>query len=226
MRKSYFSKLNRFFSVLFALTLLFSLFSFKAVAAESSGSVLPVEFKYSGDIEKDTEFTVVIESVDGAPLPNPSRKTVKLKKGQQNAGIEFEFIVPSVGVYNYKLHQVVGDDKSIDYDDTVYDIALIYENASIGEGAFRSTFVVSIENSDSKPETVIFSNANFREETTTGTPEEKTPGKKGETPNTGGETNQWNYLAWMISTSFSIFCCIAIYVIYKNEEKKTDSTSG
>ena len=43
--------------------------------------------------------------------------------------------------------------------------------------------------------------------------------KKDDSPNTDGETNQWNYLAWMVSSAYMVFALIVIDRERKREEK-------
>lgn len=210
-------KLNMFFIGLFVLTMLFSLSGQYVFAADTPGVYLPVDIQFTGDDIEETSFTVVIEALDGAPLPNPSEKTVEITKDKRSEQVTFDFLLPSVGVYQYRLHQLIGDDSEVEYDDRVYNVTLLYENSPDGKG-FRSTFVVSIEDSDVKPKVVLFNNTEVHESTPP--VEETTTRKKGDTPDTGGETNQWNYLAWMVASSFAVFSFIIIYVIYRNEDKQ------
>lgn len=125
---------------------------------------------------KDGEFTFVLKDADG--------NTVDEAVNDANGSVKFDEITyDQVGTYRYTVSEVKGDDTTITYDETVYDVTVeVVDNSS---GTLEPT--VTIGNGDSQG--IVFTNEyNEPENPTPGnedTPDDKTPDKK---PDNGGTT--------------------------------------
>ena len=125
---------------------------------------------------KDGEFAFVLKDADG--------NTVDETVNDANGSVKFDEITyDQVGTYRYTVSEVKGDDTTITYDETVYDVTV--EVTDNGIGALEP--VVTIGNGESQG--IVFTNEyNEPENPTPGnedTPDDKTPDKK---PDNGGTT--------------------------------------
>ena len=125
---------------------------------------------------KDGEFAFVLKDADG--------NTVDETVNDANGSVKFDEITyDQVGTYRYTVSEVKGDDTTITYDETVYDVTV--EVTDNGIGALEPT--VTIGNGEDQG--IVFTNEyNEPENPTLGnedTPDDKTPDKK---PDNGGTT--------------------------------------
>lgn len=144
--------------------------------AASTGVSLGASKILTGRDLKDGEFTFVLKDADG--------NTVDEAVNDANGSVKFDEITyDQVGTYRYTVSEVKGDDTTITYDETVYDVTV--EVADNGSGTLEPT--VMIANGDSQG--IVFTNEyNEPENPTPGnedTPDDKTPDKK---PDNGGTT--------------------------------------
>lgn len=144
--------------------------------AASTGVSLGASKILTGRDLKDGEFTFVLKDADG--------NTVDEAVNDANGSVKFDEITyDQAGTYRYTVSEVKGDDTTITYDETVYDVTV--EVADNGSGTLVPT--VTIGNGDSQG--IVFTNEyNEPENPTPGnedTPDDKTPDKK---PDNGGTT--------------------------------------
>lgn len=144
--------------------------------AASTGVSLGASKILTGRDLKDGEFTFVLKDADG--------NTVDEAANDANGSVKFDEITyDQAGTYRYTVSEVKGDDTTITYDETVYDVTV--EVADNGSGTLVPT--VTIGNGDSQG--IVFTNEyNEPENPTPGnedTPDDKTPDKK---PDNSGTT--------------------------------------
>lgn len=144
--------------------------------AASTGVSLGASKILTGRDLKDGEFTFVLKDADG--------NTVDEAVNDANGSVKFDEITyDQAGTYRYTVSEVKGDDTTITYDETVYDITV--EVTDNGSGTLVPT--VTIGNGESQG--IVFTNEyNEPENPTPGnedTPDDKTPNKK---PDNGGTT--------------------------------------
>ena len=115
----------------------------QALAAQSMTAVIPFAVEYA-------PATVVLEAIDGAPMPETSEFT-----GVSSGAFEITYNDP--GNYYYTVRQTGGTDENIQYDDTVYDVAVsILVNE--GTGDWYAIVVISIDGDAHKPDSIAFDN--------------------------------------------------------------------
>lgn len=118
---------------------------------------IPVTIELTGDRPRsDDTFEVVLVAQNGAPMPEGSEKGSYTLEIEGEAKASFpEIVYTRVGIYEYKIVQVEGDNKYIDYDDTVYEVTVYITNRE--GGGFDVTVVAYEKGGDEKCE-VIFEN--------------------------------------------------------------------
>lgn len=115
---------------------------------------IPVTVELTGEAPYSEEtYTIVLEAVDGAPMPSESMLQIT---GDGTA--EFSAITYSVpGVYEYTVTQQTGNNALGHYDATVYHVKVTVTNTQDGSGL--SSTVVAYKNDDtSKTDTIRFTN--------------------------------------------------------------------
>lgn len=122
-----------------------------AYAMNETTAEIPVEVKENG--------TVVIESVDNAPLPDDTEMDIS------NGSFIISYTEPDT--YCYKIYQKKGSDKNTDYDDSVYEV--IVSVLADDEGLLYSVVSVFNEGSDTKSDIASFVNTETKGETNNGT---------------------------------------------------------
>lgn len=100
-----------------------------------AGTTDPAVTKHiSGDTPKDsTDFTFVLEAVDGAPLPATAKdgKAEVVVNGEGTA--EFgEIQYTAAGVYTYRCYEVNGGAEGYTYDSTVYTVRVVVTEGTKG----------------------------------------------------------------------------------------------
>lgn len=138
-------KISFILSMLFCLLLLPS----AAFAAQRNVEVeLPVKVSVSGeDIPASDTYTFRISAKDDAPLPNGVSYMEESRKGEGTvnfSSISFE----RVGIYQYSVSQIAGDEERCHYDSKIYDITITVTNA-VDDDSLEATIAIRDSGSDS-----------------------------------------------------------------------------
>ncbi|HIU77335.1 MAG TPA: LPXTG cell wall anchor domain-containing protein [Candidatus Pelethocola excrementipullorum] len=113
-------------AVLLLVILCLTVFPISALAAEVTEVKIPVSVELSGKTPSPEEtYTVVLQSVDGAPMPSES--TLKIKGSGTAAFPAISYSTP--GIYCYTVTQQAGSHERGQYDETVYYVKVAVTNA-------------------------------------------------------------------------------------------------
>lgn len=118
---------------------------------------IPVTIELTGDrpITEDT-FEVTLTAKNGAPMPEGSVNGEYTLEIEGEDTVSFpEIVYTRVGVYEYTIRQKSGDNKYVDYDETVYEVTVYITNKE--GGGYDVTVVAYEKGGDDKCE-VIFEN--------------------------------------------------------------------
>ena len=128
---------------------------------------------------ENASSTVVIEAVDGAPLPEKTQLTDVF------AGT-FEMAYSQPGDYSYTIYQKPGAEPDVTYDSAIYHIVVsVFVNE---DGTLYAAIAVGMEGNPSKPGSIVFTNR---------LPEPTIPPSGEEIPGTGDDSELilWSLLA-------------------------------
>ena len=169
---------------------------------------------------KNASGTVIIEAVDGAPLPKQTEF-----EGVIEGKFEFSFTKP--GEYYYKVYQKSGTEQGVTYDSTVYSVCIaVFSN---NDGSLYSITAVNVEDSSQKAEIAEFENtlaepsepSKPTEPTVPSAPTEPTsPDSPGTPPSTGDNSR---LSLWVLLMAFSLLGIAVVSVMYRatvNKSKK------
>lgn len=160
---------------------------------------------------KNASGTVIIEAVDGAPLPKQTEF-----EGISTGKFEFSFTRP--GEYRYKICQKPGTEQGVTYDSTVYSVCVaVFSN---NDGSLYSVTAVNVEDSSQKAEIVEFENTlaepNVPDEPTEPSvpiePTEPTVPNSPDTPFTGDNSRLG---LWLLLMAFSVLGIAVVSIVYK-----------
>lgn len=108
---------------------------------------------------EDINGTVVIEAIDGAPLP----EVTEFKDVTEGV---FKISYTQPDTYYYRIYQQIPDNAdTVNYDTTVYRVAVFV--LSDDEGVLNAVYSISIEGKAEKQESIVFENSIPRENDTT-----------------------------------------------------------
>ena len=156
-------------------------------ACAEAGSIqvsLDVELQVTGDMPSTAEpSTFVLQSVDGAPMPDSGTITVV------GAGVgsfsPITYTEPET--YYYTLSQRAGDTEGYTYDDTVYDVTV--QVTTDDAGVLSASVTVAEEGETGKAGTALFVNRyQSQESESPGTEGGNTPTNAPKTGDTSGQT--------------------------------------
>lgn len=131
-----------------------------ALAKEFPSIKLPVTVEQWGDVPVNAEeMDIVLTAVDGiCPMPEGSvdgKYTLTVKSGTTGYFPEISF--STLGIYEYTVHQEIGNISRCDYDNTVYQMRVYVTNAENGDG-FESTTILYIDDVNTKYPEINFIN--------------------------------------------------------------------
>lgn len=148
-------KMNRFFSIF----LCFVILTFAAMPAYADTVTdtvelgLEVEAKLSGDTPSTPEtFTFILESKDGAPMPE--NNTISLKG--ESSGYFSPITFTELKDYHYTLRQIAGSAEGYTYDDTVYNVTV--QVITDENGNYTASVYIFEEGSELKNDKAVFVN--------------------------------------------------------------------
>lgn len=126
---------------------------------------LPAQVKLKGNLPMEDEtFRLVLEPVtEYAPMPEGCEERCELDFTGSGKLIFPLISYDSVGVYNYRLHQIKGNAQYYSYDDTAY-ILGVYVTA-IPDGSLECSVVLHEENSNVKAADALFENGYYPPQT-------------------------------------------------------------
>ena len=162
---------------------------------------------------KNAPGTVVMEAVNGAPLPEQT-----VFKGVSAGKFEISFTEP--GDYYYKVYQNPGTEQGVTYDSTVYTVFIsvfLDEN-----GVLYSVTAVNIEQSAQKAEDIEFENilpqssVPSEPDGSTEPTAPTTPDSSDAPPHTGDDSQ---LELWTLLMTLSLLGLIAATVFYKRSVK-------
>ena len=152
--------MQKFVAALLGTALCAVLLATAAFAAQASVAVtLPVSIRTAGsDPEPNAEYTVCLQAVDSAPMPD----------GAQNGQYSFtvqgagDYTFPQItyttpGIYSYHVSHAAGKDARCTYDATVYDVTVTITNRQDGTG-LESTVAARTAPNPDKKDTLLFTN--------------------------------------------------------------------
>lgn len=115
---------------------------------------IPVEISVSGsNIPADKEYTLVIEGLDNAPMPESS--TLTIKNGGSASFGPIRYTVPED--YHYRIRQTTEAQDNFTYDDTVFAVTVQVINDN--QGGLTANIVAGEEGTANKAETIQFVNS-------------------------------------------------------------------
>ena len=115
---------------------------------------IPVEISVSGsNIPADKEYTLVIEGLDNAPMPESS--TLTIKNGGSASFGPIRYTVPED--YHYRIRQTTEAQENFTYDTAVYNVTVQVVNAE--NGKLSATVVGGREGSTEKSQSLVFNNS-------------------------------------------------------------------
>ncbi len=114
-------------------------------------AVIQFDCAYAQHVENN-KYKITIENED-ASAPMPKNDTVEVNESGEGS---FAITITEPGTYDYLVYQIEGDDDSITYDNTVYEVHVAVINDDKGELIY--TVAVNIANTDQKPEKLSFRN--------------------------------------------------------------------
>lgn len=135
--------IKKYCIVLVSLLLLIMAMPLQAFAMESVTAEIPF-------FVANISGTVVIESIDDAPLP-------EVTEFENVSNGTFEICYTEPNDYYYKLYQIPGSQYEVIYDEKVYSVIVsifVDEN-----GELYPVITVSIDGSDHKPDKIVFMNS-------------------------------------------------------------------
>lgn len=162
---------------------------------------------------KNASGTVVIEAVDGAPLPKQTEF-----EGVSTGKFEFSFTRP--GEYCYKVYEKTGTEQGVTYDGTVYSVCIaVFSN---NDGSLYSVTAVNVEDSSQKAEIVEFENTLAEpsepieptEPTVPSAPTEPTSPDLPGTPPATGDNSRLGL--WILLMAFSLLGIAVVSIVYKS----------
>lgn len=92
---------------------------------------IPVEMKLTGTKPKPAEtYNIVIAMVGDCPMPSGTTGSTYAMQIMGEGKDEFSITYDTVGIYNYKIYQLVGENPNpkCHYDKTVYDVVVYVTN--------------------------------------------------------------------------------------------------
>ena len=154
---------KKLFVSLMALILVFSWASAASLTAFADDTVevlLPEEVDVVGNVptEKDVYKLVIEAEESGNPMPEGSVDGVfvLVLNGPSDSFFP-EIIFDHVGIYNYTVYQLKGNNSECIYDDTVYDLKITVVNSDSGDG-LEANVAVTNEDTSAKVAEVEFVN--------------------------------------------------------------------
>ena len=167
--------------------------------------------------------TVVVEAVDGAPLPKQTEF-----EGVSTGKFEFSFTKP--GEYYYKVYQKSGTEQGVTYDSTVYSVCIaVFSN---NDGSLYSVTAVNVEDSSQKAEIAEFENtlaepttpptepSSPTEPTVPSAPTEPTTPSSPSTPPSTGDNSRLSL--WVLLMAFSLLGIAVLSVMYRATANKSE----
>ena len=170
---------------------------------------------------KNASGTVVIESVDSAPLPKQTEF-----EGVSTGKFELSFTRP--GEYYYKVYQKSGTEQGVTYDSTVYSVCIaVFSN---NDGSLYSVTAVNVEYSSQKAEIAEFENTLAEpsepskpieptEPTVPSAPTEPTSPNSPSTPPSTGDNSRLGL--WVLLMVFSVLGIAVVSVMYRTTADKS-----
>ena len=124
-----------------------------AFAQDPVSVSIPVEIKVSGNsIPAGTEYKLVIEGLDNAPMPESTALAVK--NGESASFGPIQYTVPAD--YRYRIRQTTEADNDYTYDNAVFTVTVQVVNSE--NGGLSANIVAGKEGTADKMETIQFSN--------------------------------------------------------------------
>lgn len=124
-----------------------------ALAQEPVSVTIPVEVKVSGSsIPADTEYRLVIEGLNNAPMPESAGITIK-DGGTASFG-PVQYTVPDD--YQYRIYQNSDKKDRFTYDETVY--AVTVQVVNDGNGGLAANVIAETEGTSEKAAGIVFAN--------------------------------------------------------------------
>lgn len=131
-------------SFIFIITSSYSVFAMENISVD-------VSFSFT-----ESEGTAIIESVNGAPLP-------EITEIEDIADGVFTILYDEPGDYKYQIYQKIGADENITYDTTVYNVHVSVFTSDNGD--LYSVVTLSIGGDEHKAENVCFKNVRMTDYT-------------------------------------------------------------
>lgn len=123
------TRIRKISAVLLLMVLCLTVFPMSALAADAVKVEIPVSVELSGETPSPEEsYTVVLQPVDGAPMP--SEDTLEIKGDATAAFPGISYSTP--GIYCYTVAQKSGSHERGHYDETVYYVKVTVMNAEKG----------------------------------------------------------------------------------------------
>ncbi|MBQ0037234.1 MAG: hypothetical protein KBS74_01030 [Clostridiales bacterium] len=157
-------RLYRITALALVMLLCLSAFAVNAFAAEPQSTVFSAKVTIGGPKPIPAEkYTVMLEPLDSSnPMPAGSedgayKLTITGAGKEDFPAIEFT----TVGIYQYKIYQMVGKSANETYDHTVYTATVYVLDSETEEDALTVTVVLNSEGSDGKQDGISFKNVYY-----------------------------------------------------------------
>ena len=209
MKKDFKRILRTYLSGLILVCMIICSITVVAGAAEESNTELPVNIVISGEGFPEVTLTVCVDALEGAPPLSVSSQDVHLSRSKREQQITFDFPLTEPGNYYYSLYLKQTEKKDFVFDDAVYEVCLTVKQTGSG---LVPVFVVSERDTATKPARIEFVNSYSASH----------QNRDDDTPKTGGETNQWSYLAWSVASLFCALSLVVLFIEEKRRDRKTD----
>ena len=129
------------------------LFPAAAFAQDPVSVTIPVEIRVSGSsVPADTEYKLVIEGLNHAPMPEAN--VITIKDGGSASFGPIQYTVPDD--YQYRIYQDSEEKDRFTYDKTVYTITVQITNDS--NGGLSANIIIGKEGSSAKSGDMVFNN--------------------------------------------------------------------
>lgn len=196
-------QLRKYFLVL--LVFIFSFSMSIAVYAETQDIILDIEIEnevIGNELLEDESFFYEIKAVD-VEYPMPEETIVSVE-GQGNVSFE-NFVYTTPGIYEYQIYQLVGEEETCNYDETIYEVTVYITND--GSGGLDSTVYAIKSGTDLKSASITFTNT--YEEIID--PDSETTGNA-----TTGDNTDISYILFLMVLSVSM-------IVMLREKKRLDN---
>lgn len=204
-------------AVLMFVVLCLTAFPVSVFAAGNVEVKIPVSVELSGETPSPEEtYTVVLQSVDGAPMPSES--TLKIKGSDTAAFPAISYSTP--GIYCYTVTQQAGSHERGHYDETVYYVKVTVTNAK-SDGLEAVVTVHTDAQMTSAKQDITFTNTYDVAKTPSKPPSKPDQPKKVTTimPKTGDNTNLALSICLLCVSGCGVFLIAGANYRRRHEEK-------